>query len=243
MRITRSHTVFQLTFMPRLFPVNCYLVEESNGLTLIDAALPYSAKRILGAARKIGKPITRIVLTHAHGDHVGALDALKATLGDVPVHISRRDARLLQGDVTLDPGEPNTPVRGDVPKNVATRADVLLSEGDRVGSLMALAAPGHTPGSMAFMDVRNKALIAGDAFQTRGGFAITGQLRPLFPFPTLATWHREVALASARKLAAQRPSLIAVGHGPMLAEPAARLERAIARAATQLGLTQPNGAG
>lgn len=73
MRIVRKHTIFQLTFLPRLFPVNCYLVDEPDGLTLIDAALPYSAKGILKAAETIGKPITRILLTHAHQDHVGPL--------------------------------------------------------------------------------------------------------------------------------------------------------------------------
>jgi glyoxylase-like metal-dependent hydrolase (beta-lactamase superfamily II) len=134
--------------MPRLFPVNCYFIEEEDSLTLIDAALPYSAKAILRAARKIGKPIARIVLTHAHGDHVGALDALKQALSDVPVYISKRDARLMGGDLTLDADEPGTPIRGGVPKALKTRADILLQEGDQIGSLLALAAPGHTPGSI-----------------------------------------------------------------------------------------------
>lgn len=77
MRFIRKNTVYQLTFLPRFFPVNCYLIEEDEELTLIDAALPYSAKGILKAAEDLGKPITRILLTHAHEDHVGALDALK----------------------------------------------------------------------------------------------------------------------------------------------------------------------
>ncbi len=37
----------QLTRLPRLFPVNCYLVREDDGWTLIDAALPRSAPAIL----------------------------------------------------------------------------------------------------------------------------------------------------------------------------------------------------
>jgi len=234
MRVIKEMTVTQLTFIPRLFPVNCYIVEEEDGLTLIDAALPYSVRGILRAAAAIGKPITRIVLTHAHGDHVGALDALKRELPNAVVHISARDARLLAGDATLDPGEPNRPIRGDVPKNVQTRAERLLQDGDRIGSLLALAAPGHTPGSMAFLDTRCGALIAGDAFQVRGGMAVSGQLRPLFPFPAMATWSKELALESARKLQQNRPTLLAAGHGRMLKRPDEAIGRAIADAERNL---------
>jgi glyoxylase-like metal-dependent hydrolase (beta-lactamase superfamily II) len=234
MRMIRENTVYQLTFMPRLFPVNCYLVEEEDGLTLIDAALPYSVKGILQAARKIGKPITRIVLTHAHSDHVGALDAFKQVIPDVPVHISKRDARLMAGDRSLDPGEPDTPIRGGVPTNLKTRADILLQDGDRVGSLVALSAPGHTPGSMAFLDTRNGSLIAGDAFQTRGGIAVSGQIRPWFPFPAWATWNQEKALESARKLRECNPTLLAVGHGEWLKQPGTAIDRAITDAERNL---------
>jgi glyoxylase-like metal-dependent hydrolase (beta-lactamase superfamily II) len=227
MKITRMGSVYQLSFLPRFFPVNCYLVEQNDGLTLIDAALPFSKNGIVEAARQIGKPITRIVLTHAHDDHVGSLDALKETLPHVPVYISARDARLLSGDVSLDPGEPNTPIRGGVPKKLKTRADVTLADGDRVGSLLAVAVPGHTPGSMAFLDTRSRALIAGDAMQTRGGAAVSGQIKPLFPFPALATWNKQAALASARKLRECRPTLLAVGHGRMLDDPLKAIDSAI----------------
>lgn len=197
MRVVRVKTVYQLTFMPRLFPVNCYFIEEEDSLTLIDAALPYSAKYILQAMQQVGKKITRIVLTHAHKDHVGALDRLKQALPDCLVYISKRDARLLEGDFTLDKDEPKTSIKGGFPKALKTRADILLQEGDRIGSLLALAAPGHTPGSMAFLDMRNGSLIAGDAFQTTGGIAVSGQLRLRFPFPAMATWNKRKALESA----------------------------------------------
>lgn len=230
MRIIREGHLYQLTFLPRFFPVNCYLVEEDDSLTLIDAALPYSAKKILKAAKKINKPITRILLTHAHDDHVGALDKIKQLLPGVPVHISSRDARLMSGDITLDPNEPDTPIRGGVPKNLKTRADILLQNGDQIGSLIAIAAPGHTPGSMAYFDTRSRTLIAGDAFQTRGGMAVTGQLRPLFPFPAMATWNKETALQSAHKLLEYNPSLLAVGHGKMLKQPEKAITHAITKA-------------
>jgi len=236
MRITTRQNVHQLSFMPRLFPVNAYLVEEQDGLTLIDAALPYSDKGILQAADQIGKPITRIVLTHAHGDHIGALDKLKAALPHAEIAISARDARLLAGDASLDPAEQQMPVRGDVPKPGAIRTTpgTLLADGDRIGSLLAVATPGHTPGSMSFLDTRTGALIAGDAFQVRGGIAVSGHMKPLFPFPAMATWSASEALRSAMRLLELKPALLAVGHGRMIVDPIAVMTDAIRAAERRL---------
>ena len=88
----------------RLGIVNAYLVEEDDGLTVIDTMLPGSAGAIRKAAG--GREIRRIALTHAHGDHIGSLDALAAELPGAEVVISARDARLLAKDKTLDPDEP-----------------------------------------------------------------------------------------------------------------------------------------
>lgn len=236
MRVQSRQHLHQLTFLPDFFPVNCYLVEEEGELTLVDAALPSSTKGIISAATRIGKPITRIVLTHAHNDHVGSLDALKQHFPEVPVYISRRDARLLAGDVSLDPAEPNVPVRGGIPSKLHTRPNILLEEGDVVGSLQAVSSPGHTPGSMAFMDTRTGALLAGDAFVTRGRVAVAGRVVPLFPFPALATWHKETAWHSARKLQEMKPSLLAVGHGPMIDAPQAAIQEAVEDFGRRLGI-------
>jgi len=234
MRKTRQQSVIQLTYLPNLFPVNCYLVEEEDSLTLVDAALATNAAAILKAAEEIGKPITRIVLTHAHGDHVGALDALKKQLPDATVYISERDARLLRGDSSLLEGEAPLPIRGDVPKNIKTLPDVLLQDGDRIGSLLALSTPGHTPGSMSFYDERSGVLIAGDAFAARGGLAVAGHMKLSFPFPALATWNHAASLASARKLADLRPAWLAVGHGNILAQPEQVMRQAIAESEQRL---------
>ncbi|CAM3963746.1 MBL fold metallo-hydrolase [Bacillus paramycoides] len=234
MKLIRGETVHQIAFLPRLFPINCYFVEEETGLTLIDAALPFCAKKILDSARKIGKPITNIVITHAHDDHVGALDAIKQELPDIPVYISKRDARLLEGDLSLQLGEPGTQVKVSVSKKIKTIPDILLQEGDKIGSLVAIAAPGHTPGSMAFLDTRNDALIVGDAFQTRGGVAVAGQLKWLFPFPMFGTWDAKVALTSAQKLLEYKPSILATGHGKMIKDPLLQMQRAIEEAERNL---------
>lgn len=230
MKITQIGHLYQLAFMPRFFPVNCYFVEEESELTLIDAALPFSVKGILQAAKQIGKPITRIVLTHAHGDHIGALDGLKKELPHAQVFISRRDAKLLAGNVELEPDELQTPIKGGIPKGIQTRPDVLLADGDRIGSLQAFAAPGHTPGSMAFLDVRSRALIAGDAFQVRGGVAVSGVVKWKFPFPAMATWSKEASLVSARRLRELGPSLLAIGHGRMIEHPTAVMDAALEEA-------------
>ncbi len=175
MKVTAySNNLFQLT---RLGFVNCYLVREDDGFTLIDTGMSGQAQQIIQAAQKLGLPIVRIVLTHAHVDHVGSLDALHAALPHAQIAISERDARFLSGDKSLDPSEPQVPLRGGYPV-CTTKPTLLLHEGDRIGSAMA-------------------------------------------------TWHKGLALESARKLLAREPSVLAVGHGRMLENPQAAMERAI----------------
>jgi glyoxylase-like metal-dependent hydrolase (beta-lactamase superfamily II) len=227
MKITKRNNLYQLAFMPNFFPVNCYLIEEEASLTLIDAALPYSADAILKTAERIGKPIRKIVLTHIHDDHVGALDKIKLSNPDIEVGIPKRDERLMKGDKSLEPGESTKPIKGGVPKNLKTRADFLISEGDQIGSLIAIETPGHTPGSMSFLDTRDHSLIAGDAFQTRGRTAVAGQMVISFPFPAMATWCKDTAVLSAEKIKSHNPSLLAVGHGRMLENPFNEIEKAV----------------
>ena len=208
--------------------VNAYLVEEDDGLTLVDTMLPRSVGAIMKAAG--GREIKRIALTHAHGDHIGSLDALVAELPGVEVLISRRDARPLAKDKTLDPDEPDVKLRGGYP-GTKTRPTRTVEPGERIGSLEVVAAPGHTPGQVAFLDTRDRTLYCGDAYSTLGGVATTAKVNPRFPLPALATWHRPTALATARALRALDPARLAPGHGKVVEVPAAAMDRAIARAA------------
>lgn len=226
-----------LTQLIRFGLINVYFVREDDGFTLIDTGIGGSAPAILKAARTLGTSIRRIVLTHAHGDHVGSVDALHTLLPGAELLISARDARFLTGDNTLDPGEAQVPLRGSF-QRVQAPITRTLSDGDTVGSLRVVAAPGHTPGHIALFDPRDRSLIAGDAFQTAGGVAVAGVLRPLFPLPALATWHLPTALESARGLLALHPSRLAVGHGQVLAEPQEAMRRAIAAAEQHVGRVQ-----
>ena len=109
--------------------VNAYLVREDDGLTLIDTTLPQGAKKILAAAADLDAPIVRIALTHAHGDHIGSLDAVKAAFPDAEVIIGTREARLLEKDLTLDPGEPTTKVKGDY-RGAKTKPTRTVADGE-----------------------------------------------------------------------------------------------------------------
>lgn len=218
-----------LTQITRFGGFNCFFVRESDGFTLIDTGLPGSVATILRAARDLTLPIRRVLLTHAHVDHVGSLDALHRQLPAAEVLMSERDARIMRGDKTLDFEEPQSPLAGQYPV-CSTPADRFIRSGDRIESLEVIDTAGHTPGHLSFIDTRDRALIAGDAFQTRGGIAVSGVVRPLFPLPALATWHKLTAYQSAVRLRERRPSVLAVGHGPALRDPMAPMDAALSAA-------------
>ena len=209
--------------------VNAYLVTEDDGLTLIDTTLKGGGKAILAGAERLRAPIVRILLTHGHVDHAGALDELAHQLPQAEVLISARDARPLAGDKTTDPGEPSGKLKGGWPK-VATVPGRLLQPGDTIGSLVAHAAPGHTPGQLAFLDPRDGTLYCGDAYSTLGGMATSAKANPRFPLPVIATWDKPTALESAKALRALDPQALAPGHGKVVSSPGAAMDAAIRKA-------------
>ena len=215
-----------LTQLTRLRFVNAYLVREDDGFTLVDTTTGGAADALVEAARSAGGAIRRIALTHGHGDHVGSLDALKAKLGDaVEVLMPELDARIHAGETVVE-GK----VAGSWPK-LETAPDVRLSGGDRVGSLEVVAAPGHSPGHVAYLDTRDRTLIGGDAFTSYGQVAVPTFLYWRFPFAAMATWNKSTAVDSARALRALDPAVLVVGHGPAVSAPGPAMDRAIARAA------------
>ena len=61
-----------------------YLIEDPDGLTVIDASIPPAANAIASQIKAMGRALSdvkRILITHAHPDHVGALSVLKAQSG------------------------------------------------------------------------------------------------------------------------------------------------------------------
>ena len=63
---------------------NLYIIVDDDGLTLVDAGLPRSEKKVLDYIAGLGKSardVKRIILTHSDLDHVGSLAALQKATG------------------------------------------------------------------------------------------------------------------------------------------------------------------
>lgn len=227
---TTSHGP-HLTALTRLRFSNAYFVREPDGLTLIDTSLRGSAGAIIAAARRVGEPISRIVITHAHHDHAGALEALVRRLPDIEVLVGERESALLAGDFEARPGEPRGRLRTYLYEHCDVKPSTLLRPGDRVGSLEVIDASGHTPGQIALLDTRDWTLICGDAFLTIGDPFVTTELVARFPFPALSgTWHAPTALQTAERLCDLEPKRLATGHGRVVEMPIEVMREALSRA-------------
>ena len=214
----------QLTRRNLVWP-NAYLVREDDGFTLIDTTTRGAADKLIAAAARAGGKIRRIALTHGHGDHAGSLDALKERLGDqVEILIPDLDARIHAGEHVVEGRLP-----GSWPR-VATWPDTALQDGEQVGSLTVVACPGHSPGHVAFLDTRDRSLIAGDVFTSIGSVQVTNHFYLRFPLAQMATWDKAKDLESAAQLTKLAPTLLVVGHGPAVAHPVPKMEQAVRQA-------------
>ena len=152
--------------------INSFLFAEPDGsLTLVDTGMFFAQRRILSALSDIGKhpyDVQRIILTHAHSDHVGSAGKLlpKTSARGASVH-AEDAAFVLAGRSAPAAGTFNRLLQG-LPGMTYRPVPVIeeLHEGDVLpvaGRLRVLHTPGHTPGHVSLLHEDSGVLITGDS--------------------------------------------------------------------------------
>ncbi len=128
------------------------LVETGEGLVLIDGALPQSAPQIEANIRRLGfdpLQIKYILLSHAHYDHAGGINALQRYTR-AKVVVSEASAVVLRTG-TLQEDDPQFAYGPGNTTFPAAKVDSVLLDGEtlEVGEVVftAVYTPGHTAGS------------------------------------------------------------------------------------------------
>ncbi len=195
---------------------NSYLVFEDDGsLTLVDAGMSKDGKKILNYVEtnlsKKPSDIKTIVLTHSHIDHVRGVYALKKATG-ARVAIHELDADYLSGKKKepLPKGAIGILFRILSPffKFTPLEPDQKLNENDRIGHLVVLHTPGHTPGSISLYDQQNKLIFVGDTIRYNNG-KVGGPPKSFTPDMAQAT-------KSVRKISNLDFEILLGGHGQPL---------------------------
>ncbi len=184
------------------FETNCYIVRSDDApeAWIIDAS--FEPEPLIARARKLELEVSRILLTHAHVDHIAGLEQVRTAFPGASVAIHPLESSWLvrpELNLSLAMGEPV----------VCTDADDALQEGERLelGEQLwrVLETPGHSPGGVTLWNERDNVALVGDTL-------FAGSIGR-FDFPTS---DGEALFASIREKLYTLPEETRVlpGHGP-----------------------------
>ena len=181
--------------------VHAFLLDDGNGLTLIDTLFDADAGRILAQVQAIGKTVQDI-------KHIISGDRSPQPVSILPYPPYRTYP--LQIGLNLN-----------LARHAPVNVDHFVHEGDRIGPVQVLFAPGHSPGHLAFYWPERRALVTGDAVCTWPTFMLGWKGFLLNP-----KQHQ----VSLRRLAELDAEVLCVGHGePLTSGGATRLRAALHR--------------
>jgi glyoxylase-like metal-dependent hydrolase (beta-lactamase superfamily II) len=208
-------------------PAAVYLVETSQGLVLIDSGLEANAGVVRKQIEELNfdlHQLRAILLTHVHGDHSLGAEHLRGLTG-ATVYAGWGDEDALRAAAPREAFFSIYPMPASYVQH-ATTVDVKLKGGEIIlfgeTRFTALAAPGHTTGSICYLLERSglSALFAGDVVQHLS-MAQPDALGTYSAYlPPIYRGDARDSLATLRRLRElPQPDLILPGHPRMDPQP------------------------
>ncbi|MFI3125393.1 MBL fold metallo-hydrolase [Streptococcus suis] len=141
---------------------NTYYIENDSHLLVVDPGSDWN--KIQATIEKIGKPITAILLTHTHYDHILSLDILRETYGFPPVYVAESEASWLY---TPEMNLSGLPRHDDMENVVCKPAEQVFKYQEDYQlddfHFKVVPTPGHSIGGVSFIFPEAKAVVTGDA--------------------------------------------------------------------------------
>lgn len=182
---------------------NTYLV-GTTALAVVDPGPDDEAHRAAILAAAAGRPITHILITHAHRDHSDGAAPL-ARLTGAPIMGFGRDADATRAGAAHQPA-------GKEFVDYEFTPDVRLRHGDTISgadwAIEALHTPGHAPDHLCFAVKRTRTVFSGDHVMAWNTTVIAPP-----------EGHMAGYIASLEKCLKRRDQLYLPGHGGRLERP------------------------